>query len=267
MAGGKLDLIDPWIVHAIEEIKRQYGVTVSVDQKRKSLLKFGGVSLATNGVQETIQSQGGFEVYQTDNLITSISSSDNLDTVELVVEGHIIDGSGNFTFVAQPITLVGQTETSLTTPLARATRLYNNDSTDLLGIVYVYRTGGTVTAGVPQVAADIHLQSAGLGQNHSLKGATTMSSTDFWLVTQLFASVDQRIAAAAAFEFQVRAQGMVFRTVVPSSSASTGANFNVQLRPYGIVPANADVRVVGTPSANNVPVSAWANGLLASIVS
>ena len=117
---------DYHVDQAIREIKATYGDIVSVSRKAKSLLKFGAnFDLASSGTAETVWAQGGDETYVSANSIDKFSSSSGDDTGTMVVEGHTIDGSGEFTFVTQSVTLQGQTEASLTTPLARSSRLYN----------------------------------------------------------------------------------------------------------------------------------------------
>lgn len=162
MASAGLDN-DPQIAWALAAIQEQYGDIVSVDAKKKSLLKFGR-NPAVGTSFETIWNTGGDETYPTSNSIDKISSSNDGDTQEVVIEGHTIDSNGELTFVSQTKTLEGQTESALDTPLARCTRLYNNDSTNFAGTVYIYEDD-TVTAGVPQTAAKIHLTvSAGKNQ-------------------------------------------------------------------------------------------------------
>jgi hypothetical protein len=145
--------------------------------------------------------------------------------------------------------------------LARATRVYNNGSTDFAGTVYVYEDD-TVTAGVPQTSAKIHLQTEG-NNNQSLKAATTLSSVDYWLIGDVYASVNEKTAASVDFQFQIKEYGKVFRTRIPASAASDGPAFQMTIRPFLIVPANADFRIRGVSSAANTSVEAWANGPLA----
>jgi hypothetical protein len=262
--GSPLPVNDYWVQHAIDVIEGTYGDIVSVDAKKKDLFKFGkNNTLGTS--QETVWLRGGHETYPTTNAIDKFSSSDGGDDQSIVVEGHTVDGSGNFTFVTQTVTLDGQTETSLTTPLARATRVYNNGATDFAGTVYVYEDD-TVTNGVPQTSAKIHLQTEGTN-NQSLKAATTISNVDYWLIGQIHAGVNKKTTASVDFQFQIREKGKVFRTRVPGSASSSGAAFSATLRPFLIVPKNADFRITAVGSTTNVSVEAWANGPLASVQS
>jgi hypothetical protein len=89
-------------------------------------------------------------VYSTTADIDSISSSDNGDTQDIVVEG--LDTNSNE--VVQTVTLTGQTRVALSTSLRRVYRAYNDNSVDLTGHVFVYVNGAT-TGGVPDTNADI----------------------------------------------------------------------------------------------------------------
>jgi hypothetical protein len=89
-------------------------------------------------------------VYSTTADIDSISSSDDTDTQEIVIEGL----DANWDVVIQTKTLTGQTRAALDTSLIRVYRAYNNNSTDLLGHVIIY-VNGEISGGVPTTAANI----------------------------------------------------------------------------------------------------------------
>ena len=158
------DVNDPNIAEAINFIFNEYGDNVSVVEKAKPLNKFGrNLSVAT--AFETVSEFQGSEINETfvsTDLIDSISSSNSADQSKTVtIEGHTIDGSGNLTFVSQDATTDasdGQTKVTLTTPLARANRLYiknsgtfNSPQTALAGTLFVYDDAGGVGSGTPTV--------------------------------------------------------------------------------------------------------------------
>jgi len=248
---------EPRLQHALNEIASTYGATCTI--KPKSLLKFGKATVS-NSVYETVQNQGSNETYQTGNTINSVISSDNGDDQTITVEGHTISGT-ELTFVTQTIALTGQTAATLTTPLARATRAYNSDSTEFSGTVYVCRSD-TYTDGVPDTAAKIHLQAPASDQQ-SLKASTSISKDDYWVITQFFGSVDKKTAATVTFRVQVKGAGGVFRTQLTGSTGAGSPPAFVTVNPPFIVPANADVRIQALSSSTNTDVSAWMNGHLA----
>lgn len=262
---------DFWLNHAIEVIKDTYGDTVSLQAKNKDLLKFGR-STAVTGTKTTLEiSPNANETFLTTNAITHISSSNNSDTVPVKIEGHTVDGNGDFTFSVQEVTLAGQTKTALSTPLARVTRLYNNsigtppaNGTELLGNVYVYEDD-TVTAGVPNTNAKVHMQ-VQAGHQNSEKAATTISKNDYWIVTGVYADVLEKISESAEIIFEMRTKGGVFRESFTMSAAKESAGTFRHAFPYIIVPPNTDVRLRGRSDGTSIEVSGGIFGPLLLIV-
>lgn len=258
------------IALAEARIQDTFGDTVSVQEKKKTLLKFGkNVDLDT--AWETVWVQGGDETYVTDNLIDTISSSNAGDTQEVTIEGHTVSGTGTdaqFTFVVQTATLNGQNKVVLTTPLARVSRLANNSTTAFAGDIYVYEDD-TLTGGVPNTASKIHLKVLGsAGDTQSFKAATTFSNSDYFICTGGWASVNKAASAAVDFEMQVRTVGSVFRPVARLSLNSTGSTTQqITFDPPVIVPKNADMRVRAIASAVNCEVNASFYGYLAIVTS
>lgn len=250
------------VAHALSQIKNDYGVTAVV--KPKALLKFGRTNNADPDVKTTVATfQGSVvnETFATTNAIDRIISDDTGDGETVGIEGHTVSG-GVFTFVTQTATLNGQTAVTLTTPMARATRVYNTDSTELAGNVYVYENV-TTSSGVPDTAANTHLMIAA-GEQQSEKASTTISDKDYWIITQVFGSVNRGNSANVDIGLEVRESGGVFRPKVRWTIRSTGQNAIVlPVTPHVIVPSNSDVRIVAISDSANTTVDAWANGYLA----
>lgn len=253
---------DPWLEHAVRVIRSTYGVKVSVHSKDKDLLKFGRNDLVGTSEATIMTLPAGVlhETYVSDNLITHISSADAADTEEVKIEGHTVDGSGNLTFVVQSKTLAGQTKTALDTPLARITQIYNNGSTDLVGPVYGYEDD-TVVAGVPQTNAKIHII-VPAGRNNSLKCSTALSQYDYWIVTGWFCDCLDKTSAVAEVSLEVRLNGKVFRQL-ETGSVQNGGSDHHDFKPYHIIPANSDVRLVAIADGANTQVAGGIHGVLA----
>ncbi len=250
---------DPWVRMAIDEIQRDYSITAY--PKGKSLLKFGE-SEDIDQAFETVWEQGGDETYATTNAIDKISSSSGSDTQEVKIEYHTIDGSGNFTFGVQTVTLAGQTEKAIPTPCARVSRVYNNSGSNFAGDIYVYEDD-TVIAGVPQTASKIHAKiQQSLAGNSTAKAATTISSVDYWALTSFYASVGQKTAATVDLRIEVALKDKVFREKLTIACAQGGGPIQIDFRPFVIVPANTDIRVRAKSSAVNTEVEAALNGIL-----
>ena len=151
-------LTQPLFKSAEAEILSTYGDIVSVSKKAKSLRKFGQNRELANGVKELISEQGGMEILPSSNLINEVVSTDASDTQEIKIEGHTLNGS-DFTFVIQTVTLTGTTPVSIV-PMARASRIFNNGTTNFAGDVSVYQS----------VAGTVHVKATGTaGLNQSLK--------------------------------------------------------------------------------------------------
>lgn len=259
---------DPELIYAEQRILADYGDSVSVASKAKALLKFGrNPNVGTDITGYTIWATGLDQANETyvaanTNSIDTISSSSASDTQQVTIEGHTESG-GDKTFVVQTATLNGQNKVTLTTPLNRATRVYNSNSTNLVGNVYVYENTA-ITAGKPNDTTKIHL-TVRAGKNQSEKASTSLSSTDYWIVTGFRGSVLEKTSAFADVEIQVRSNNGVFRQVedVACSSSSNGV---FEFHPYFIVPPNSDIRLIAVASSASTDVSGSIQGYLAEIV-
>ena len=240
------------IPYAYALIDSLYSDTVSVREKAKNLLKYGKNDAITSGTPETVWQTGGDETYKTANDIDIVVSTNAGDTQDIVIEGHTLSGS-DFTFVSQTATLNGTSNVTLTTPLARATRLYNVDSTDFAGTITVEDNGTsthlTVTEG-----------------NQSQKCATALSSVDYWIITNITGSVGRTTTATSVdFFLQVREFGKVFRTIFEFTVTNTSGTYEHEFSQPIIVPPNSDVRMRAASTGTNTIVGASINGYLAII--
>jgi len=255
--------IDFKFSQAYDVIETTYGDSVYI--KSKTLVKYGkndGVGTSWATVMTLPGSETG-ETYVSTNIIDSISSSSSSDTQTITIEGHKIVNN-SLIFVVQNVTLNGQNKVTLSTPLARSTRAYNTGSTDLAGTVYIYEDQ-SITAGVPGTDTKVHLMIPS-GENQSFKAATSLSSTDYWLLTEIVASINEKTSATSDIELQVREFGKVFRTLFQFAVASTGSNtVHIPFDPVIIVPKNSDIRIRAKASTSSVSISANLSGYLAKV--
>ena len=258
---------DGRLVQAEREIEATFGDKVSVDRKAKSLLKFGKSAALVANTRATVWSVGGMETYVQDNLIDTTSSSSASDNEEIYLECHTVTGTGTdqqFTFMTQTVTLNGQNKVLLPTPVARVSRVYNNNGTELVGAVYVYEDTA-ITAGVPGDITKVHAQIP-QGFQQSFKAATTFSNEDYYILTGGFGSVSNKQAANVDFYLEFRTPGKVFRQGAAVSASSTGGSWSVELDPAIIIPKNADVRITCEASANGAVVFGSFKGYLAKVL-
>ena len=257
---------DGKLVQAEREIQSTFGDVVSIDKKAKSLIKFGRTSPLSTNSFETIWTVGGNEVYVSGNTITHVSSSSALDTQEVTIEGHTVSGTGfdqEFTFVVQNIVTNGQTPVALTTPLARTSRMYNNNGQELVGRVVVYEDT-SVVGGIPSDQTKIHIDIPA-GFQSSFKAATTFSNEDYYVLTGAYGAVSLKQTAAVDFYLEVRLPGKTFRQVALFTASSSGGAFNLEFDPSIIIPKNSDVRLRCESSSNNAVAFGVFKGYLAKV--
>ena len=256
-----------------------YGDTVSVAAKKKNLNKFGTNSTVGTAFETVAQFQGttANESFVSTNLIDAVISSSASDTMTLTIEGHTIDGSGNLTFVTQDVAVTGQTSATLTTPLARATRAFvknsgtfNSPQAAAVGTIYIYdNTDGDTGSGVPTTAAATKLLIAPTF-TQSEKCATSVSSTDYWFITDFEAGIGNASGAADRVTFQLQfrdvANGGVWRPIGRDITVTVGQNgVSFKFSPLGIIPKNHDVRVQARANASTAEVFAEIQGVLALV--
>ena len=243
---------DYMLSRAIAQIEADYGDTVSIIDKNKTL-RIYGKNENLGETEEMVWLQGGIENWATTNSIDIVVSTNVGDTQEIVIEGHTISG-GDLTFVTQTITLDGTTNVDLTTPLYRANRMYNNDSTDFAGTITVEDS----------VSSETHLQAG--EDNQSLKAATSISSADYYIITQLIVAVNREHSKSVDFALKIRKYGKVFITVFPISCSSSAGTTTVLLDVPVIVPKNSDVVFFASSSGPHTVVEATMVGYLAIVI-
>jgi hypothetical protein len=268
------------IAQAERVVFSTYGDTVSVEAKAKNLSKFGANVTVGTTYETVARLQGATEneTFVATNLIDSIVSSSAADTTQTVtIEGHTIDVSGNLTFVVQDAVLNGQTEVTLTTPLARAWRLnikatgtFGTSPAALAGIVSVYDNTDGITAGVPNTAAATKIL-LDIDTTQSNKCAAATSSTDYWLITEFEAGIGNAAGPADRVTFKLERRDvknggpwvpMGREITVPVGNNSGQFYF----QPLAIIPPNNDVRVVAKTNASTCEVFAEVQGYLAVIL-
>ena len=248
-----------WVELAIDEILDTYGDTVIL--KPKTLFKYGKNIDLDASVPETIWTVGGDETLLTGNTIDTIVSTDAADVYEVLIEGHTL-AAGVFTFVVQSVTLTGQTDVALTTPLARCSRISNNNGTDLVGTVTVFDTTGTSSSGVVTPATAIHNEIE-IGHQQSQKCQTTFSNTDYGIITAVNGGASAKLTALVEFDLQIKEVNKVWKTKY--QWGTSGGSVNTPFSPYLIVPKNSDIRIRATSNTNNTEAFASFNVVFGAV--
>lgn len=265
---------DPFMLLAMVELRKSFGLAANEFAKGKTLRKFGRTTNADAGVKTTVGVFQGSEVnetYASGDTVDSIVSDSASDTGVVEVQGHTFAGG----FVVQDATLNGQTPVTLATPLRTATRIKVKDGTiavpsvDLLGNVYVYdsalATG--VTAGVPDVEAATKVMIVA-GQSQSAKCASTISAGDVFVVTSVYAAIQRNNTSINAdLDVEYRQRGGVWLPMGLEMSLRTASQSSIDMpqRPYPIILPDTDFRMVVTSDTANTSASGHINGVLLSI--
>lgn len=286
-------LDDPWVAEAVRRASQDFDSQIAnrkIDLvgKSKSVLKFGRNINMSSGVISTIWDTGvANETYlpmtEAGNLIDRISSSAVADTEVMRVEGHYATADNVCHFVILNVTLNGRTPVDLATAtvlvdefgafgdynkLCRNSRLANIAAgTALVGDVYIYQSGQTVTNGVPQDLTLTHGKVRGTdGLNQSNKCANTVSNEDIFILTSCRVGVARASAAFVDYSVELARRPNVFREVtIGVSSRDSGFVPIFGLPPYIVIPPNTDIRVRGSASTNSVVGVAEFSGLLARL--
>ena len=260
-----------------ELVSDTIGYTYSIEDKKKTLGKFGRTVNADSGVRTTVATfQGSVvnETFTTTNSVDALVSDNGANSGPVTIEGHSIDGEGNLTFRIQTVSLDGQTPVALSTPLARCTRIYRTPGTfaspavELTGNVYVYdsaRAGGA-SGGTPNDATATKCMIPD-GFQQSQKCATSISQNDAWILTQITTGIE-RGGGGGSVSVDVTVEQRTLGGVwLPLGSfltvTSASPEVNISADPAPIILPNSDVRLVAVSDTNNTTVEGNIRGYLA----
>lgn len=260
------------------QICRIEGHTVGSDVSVSTLTQTAGTATCTTGAahgyasNDWVYMEGANESGY--NGIVQITVTSTTQFTYTVASGTASPATGTITatnqkktFVVQDVTMNGQTQVTLGTALARATRAYipsQNRATDMVGTGYIYETD-TSTSGVPDTASKVHLI-LNNGANTSQKASTSISNTDYWIVTGFMAHNLTKQASWLDVRLEVRTLGGVFREV-EDISVSDGSSQGIFIfEPYLIVPKNSDIRLRATADTNGRDAAGSIQGVLAKVI-
>lgn len=158
-----------------------------------------------------------------------ISSSNAGDTQTIEIQG--LDSS--FNFIAQTITLNGQTDVDISATgvdLIRVFRLRNTGSTDIAGVVYMRTNGSAQASGVPSVANTVRAI-INNGNNQTLMVVYTVPNGKTGYMRSWFAAT---AGASRSSEYKIKVKSRNFGGVfqVKHSSAISDNGTSKDNHPY-----------------------------------
>lgn len=197
--------------------------------------------------------------YSTSADIDTISSSDAGDTQLVEVQGL----DSNWELTIQEVTLNGQTDVTLTTPLIRAFRVKNIGTTDFAGSVYLRTNGSAQTAGVPDVGTTVRAIVVG-HDNQTQMAVYTVPDGYTLHVHHVWAGIIDNTDEQLQLELYVRNFEKIFRVQRTSVLSSSVGNYE---SPYVIpvcYPARTDIefKALHLGTTNGSQVSAGFHALL-----
>jgi hypothetical protein len=239
---------------ALNEIERTYERPASIIRKAKSLHKWGYNASSANGTFETVQDGGGTETLLETNAITVIDSTSASDTAKTVrIEGHYLTADDDLVFVVQSAALTGTTAVTLSTPLARCSRMFISSGADAVGTITVNAGEGGTTYN--QIVA---------GSSTSEKAATSISYRDYLIVTGFGASILGNNSAAVRFRADLKIPGQPWRPQARWSlkGDTTDYDQDTSATPF-IIPPNSDIRIQASASSAGTSITAHFDGWFA----
>jgi len=189
--------------------------------------------------------------YSTSAAIDTLSSDNAADTgIDIQVDGL----DANWAPVTQTVTLNGQTQVTLQTPLIRVYRLKNISATELTGIVYCYENV-TATGGVPDDQTKIR---AGItpGNNQSLMAVYTVPAGYTAYLYNMNFWPAKRLAAIIEFEVYRREFGGVFQKKHVASLNTQGGTMSLRYIFPEIFPEKTDIEVRAATDSTGVGAAA-----------
>ena len=180
----------------------------------KFIRKFGTHDdVDNNGAIEAIWSYAdvaGDYVFPSDSGETMyISSSNALDTMPIRVQGLDPD----FKEKEQTVVMQGQTRITLDGKWSRINRVFNDDTNDVTGNIFVY-TGGDNTNGTPDTDSEVKAIIEN-GHNQTMQAIFTVPANNSFHLSSYHLSCDARAPNTTAnltVKLVVRLRGSIFRT-------------------------------------------------------
>lgn len=188
-----------------------------------------------------------------------ISSNNTLDTMPIRVQGLDAD----FKEKEQTITLQGQTRLTLDGTWSRINRVFNDDTNDVAGNVFVY-TNGANTDGTPTTPNTVK----GIienGHNQTMQAVYTVPEDYYLHLSSYHVSCDPQApntTAGLTIKLVVREKGSVFRTqeiIAVSNMSASIVKFDMPLPIKG----GSDVMLqILSSTTNNMHVHGVFEGML-----
>ncbi len=214
--------------------------------------KFGENSDVDTGPAEDIWDFGGAYSLSTSAIIDSISSSNNADTMDIVVEGLT---TGHVASI-QTVTLQGQTRVALSPALIRVNRKYMVGNVTVAGNVYTYENTA-ISGGTPTDTTKIRSQLKD-GNNQTLMAVYTVPANITGYLYNYYVGISREKTAVTTADFSLRVAlfGEKFRMRARVGVTNAGTSIYQHNYKFPIMlPEKTDVKIrCQSVSANSTAV-------------
>ena len=202
---------------------------------------------------------GDYEFLSNSGETLYISSGNDLDTQEIVVQGL----DENFEEKSVLVVLTGTSRIAIPGLWTRVNRAYNNGNSDTSGTVYIYK-GGANTLGIPDTASEVKAVIEN-GHNQTMQAIYSVPAGQELNLSSFHLSADPKTSNSTidlTIVLCVREHGKVFRTqeiVAVNNSSPTVVHYDMPIQ----IPEKSDVLFkILSCTANNAHVHCAFEGML-----
>lgn len=190
--------------------------------------------------------------------ITRITSSDDGDATDVEIQGL----DSNWDYCSQIVTLTGQTDAILSTPLIRVTRMINVGSSDISGTVYLRTEGSTVTSGTPDDTTSVRAIIKN-GDNQTAMAIYSVPRGHRMFVVHGWSTLSRKNNGIARVTISRRSFGGVFRVIhrISLNSSGTSTDHRIYTIPI-VIEEKEDLIYKASVEGNNTGVAAGFHALI-----
>lgn len=188
--------------------------------------------------------------YSITNDINTVSSSNVADTHDLEIQGLDI----NYELITQTVTLNGQNKVTLTTPLLRVFRMFNNNSSDFAGNIYCY-VDTAISVGVPTDTTKIRAI-INNGNNQTLMALYTVPAGKTAYMRDYYVALLRSADNQSRVKLWSRLEGKVFRLKHQIAVSNRGTSaYQHRFEEPEVFTEKTDIYLSADADANDTEVS------------
>ena len=186
---------------------------------------------------EDIWDFGGAYIFSTTAAIDTLSSTNVNDLQDIIVEGLDSD----WLEVVQEVTMNGQSKVSLTIPLIRINRAFNNDDNAVQGNIHIYENTA-ISGGIPTDGTKVRAMIRD-GNNQSLMAIYSVPANKTAYMELVTWDLSRDKVTTANVTWRVQLFGKKFRVQHRTTVLSTGTSNTIRdYKPPVKIPPKSDIK-------------------------